>query len=191
MLSKTAPLFTFMDRREVMTSIKGLHDRIRVLNGRVPEIVNEMTTKKPDVAISELNTNIAVLNLYLVQLKYRMSRLEQVLVDEFTSVTLHRRSPYAASEAAVEGTEEASFAENDVSNLDVTSSDPPFECAILTSDNVELDEANEKSRRARHRSRSLSVVKKVIRRFTRSITPSSRFLIPGDIGADVTLREDI
>ncbi|KAJ1359680.1 hypothetical protein KIN20_018464 [Parelaphostrongylus tenuis] len=143
MLSKTAPLFTFMDRREVMASMKGLHDRIRVLNGRVPKIVNEMTTKKPDVAISELNTNIAVLNLYLVQLKYRMSRLEQVLVDEFTSVTLHRRSPYAASEAAVEGTEKASFAENDVSNLDVTSSDPPFECAILTSDSVELDEANE------------------------------------------------
>ncbi|KAJ1356760.1 hypothetical protein KIN20_014530 [Parelaphostrongylus tenuis] len=100
-----AALSTFMYRREVMTSIKGLHERIRVLNGRVPNIVNEMTTKKPDVAISELNMNVAVLNLHLVQMKYKISRLEQFLVDEFTSVSLHKRSPYAASEEAVEVTE--------------------------------------------------------------------------------------
>uniref|UniRef100_A0A0K0D6W9 Elf4 domain-containing protein n=1 Tax=Angiostrongylus cantonensis TaxID=6313 RepID=A0A0K0D6W9_ANGCA len=181
--------FPSVDHRQVMTSIERLCDRIRVFNAQLPNLIRPVATKSPYLAIGQLNVHVASLNVQLVQLKH-----------------------------------EVSFEENDVPNFNVTLSDSPVECAVITSaENVNLSEPSEvhlyyfyylfsktyvlyNSRRAKRRSRSLSIVclvndaylfharilqKKMIRRLNRSITPSRRLLAVDNVDADVTLCEHI
>ncbi|VDM54840.1 unnamed protein product [Angiostrongylus costaricensis] len=243
--------FASVDRREVMTSIEELCDRIRVLNAQVLNPIGTMVTKSPNVALGQLNVHVASLNVQLVQLKHKISILEQAAVDVYIRSRLQRGSPSATLDELSSRSEERSFEENDVSNFNVTLPDSPVECAIIMSaENVHLNEMSEKSRRAKRRSRSLSIVvsflfsfpnknlktcfaskkrtlhvlfsvpvllsstlrsayldalssercntylflvpilqKKMIRRLTRSVTPSRRLLTSDNVDADVTLCE--
>ncbi|KJH44485.1 hypothetical protein DICVIV_09493 [Dictyocaulus viviparus] len=169
----------FINSNELLDEIEEICKELLTLNDQLPHVLYECHRKTTLDAVNLLKVHYSSLLVNLIKLRVDVN---QILIRQ---QQWQKRTPNELYDDR----------DDDVTDLNVTSPSRSINWDIMESmdNDVPLnDTVMETVRKGRRRSRSLSFVKKIIRRFSRSRTPRCRLTINIDNNnADVTLRESI